>query len=384
MTDRIPMSPEAIREITRGKRFLAADRAQLDLGEIATWDAHLLREQRLLVPIDVQALYVQVGDKEQMVRLPMLVAGEDGVGASQVEEGMPEPFAEGTPRPSGVHLHWAMPDALLRGTLDKRADGSENRLALPVLPNRWVVLRLVLPRNTTEAVVTGWVLEADRALAVPLGSWTERGSTPQGTKVAGVPLDPGQLTGTVGGSVSWSAVYDAVLNRFAFHDPLADLGKLAPEGVDEDCAAYLVSGWWSDPSQDPLDKARSNDSLHELLERLRWRLMYEWGDAQWAAQQAKAQADLRKALGLTTSDRWSSPRSAGAGLYSGRNEVHGEAGPHGHLGLCHGGEPALCRAALAAAVLPVARCDLRCARSRHSPGRSSAECWRPARGLGTA
>ena len=312
MTERIQISPEAIREITRGKRFLAADRAQLDLGEIATWDAHLLREQRLLVPIDVQALYVQVGDKENMVRLPLLLAGDDGVGASQVEDGMPEPFAEGTPRPAGVHLHWAMPDALLRGTLDKRADGTENRRALPVLPNRWVVLRLVLPRNTTQAVVTGWVLEADRALAVPLGSWTESGSTPQGIKAAGVPLDPGQLTGTVGGAVSWSAVYDAVLNRFAFYDPLADLGKLAPEGVDEDCAAYLISGWWSDPSQDPLDKARSNDSLHELLERLRWRLMYEWGDAQWAVQQAKAQADLRKALGLGTSDRWSSPRPAEA------------------------------------------------------------------------
>ena len=30
---------------------------------------------------------------------------------------------------------------------------------------------------------------------------------------------------TVGGAVSWSGVYDAVLNRFAFHDPLADLAE---------------------------------------------------------------------------------------------------------------------------------------------------------------
>jgi hypothetical protein len=313
MTDRIAFNAETIREITRGKRFLAADRAQLDLGEIATWDPYLLREHRLLVPIDVQALYVQPGSTEKMVRLPMLLAGENGVGVAKVEDGMPDPFTEGVPRPAGVHLHWAMPDALLRGTLVNRVDGTKNRLALPILPDRWVVLRIVLPRDATDAVVTGWVLEADRAIAVPLGSWTEGGAVPQEVKPLGVPLDKDELTGTVGGAVSWSAVYDAVLNRFAFHDPLADLGKLAPSGVDEDCAAYLVSGWWSDPSRDPLDKARSNDSLHELLERLRWRQMYEWGDEQWALQQEKAQFELRKALGLTTSERWSSPRPTNVG-----------------------------------------------------------------------
>lgn len=313
MTDRIVFNAETIREVTRSKRFLAADRAQLDLGEIATWDPYLLREHRLLVPIDVQALYVQPGNSEKMVRLPMLLAGENGVGVSNAEDGMPVPFTEGKSRPAGVHLHWAMPDALLRGNLDNRADGTKNRLALPILPDRWVVLRIVLPRDATDAVVTGWVLEADRAIAVPLGSWTEGGSASQGAKPLGVALDKEQLTGTVGGAVSWSAVYDAVLNRFAFHDPLADLGKLAPNGVDEDCAAYLVSGWWSDPSHDPLDKSRSSDSLHELLERLRWRQMYEWGDEQWALQQEKAQFELRKALGLTTSERWSSPRPTNVG-----------------------------------------------------------------------
>ena len=207
-----------------------------------------------------------------------------------------------------MHLHWAMPDALLRGTLEQRDDGAANRLSLPLLPDRWVVLRIVLPRDGTDAVVTGWVIEADRAVAEPLGSWTEGGAIPSGTPVLGEPLAKEQLTGTVGGSVSWSAVYDAVINRFAFHDPLADVGALVPGGVDNDCAAYLVTGWWSDASHDPLDSARSNDSLHELLDRLRWRLLYEWGDEQAALEREKAQFELRKALGLTTADRWSSPR----------------------------------------------------------------------------
>ena len=157
-------------------------------------------------------------------------------------------------------------------------------------------------------VTTGWVIEADRAVAVPLAQWSEGGSASQGATPAGASIERDQLTGTKGGAVSWSGVYDAVLNRFAFHDPLADLATVAPQGVDEDCAAYVVAGWWSDPVLDPLDKARSNDSLHELLDRLRWRLLYEWGDASAAQQQSAAQAELRRALGLTTTDRWAETR----------------------------------------------------------------------------
>lgn len=305
---RAAFDPEAIRTLVRGKRFLAADRAALDLGEIGTWDHYLLREQRLLVPIDVQALYVPAGSTEAMVRLPMLVAGADGKTVENAEDGMPDPFDAGAPREAGVHLHWAMPDALLRGSFKQTGDGASNRLALPPLPDRWVVLRLVLPRGATMPVTTGWVIEADRAVAVPLALWSEGGSASQSATPAGAAIDRDQLTGTVGGAVSWSGVYDAVLNRFAFHDPLADLATLAPQGVDEDCAAYVVAGWWSDPALDPLDAARSNDSLHELLDRKRWRLLYEWGDAAGAQQQDAAQAELRRALGLTTTDRWSGSR----------------------------------------------------------------------------
>lgn len=308
-TKRLTVDTSAPRDVIFSKRFLAADRARLDLGEIATWDRYLLREHRLLVPIDVQALYVEPGSTEAMVALPMLLAnGPDGKPIENVEDGMPDPFDAGTMRPPGVHLHWAMPDALLRGVLKQQPDATSNRLSLPILPDRWVVLRILLPRGATAVVVTGWVIESDRAVAVSLGNWSEGGAASKSATGAGTPIESSQLRGTVGGAVSWSAVYDAVLNRFAFHDPLSDLATVAPNGVDKDCAAYLVAGWWSNAANDPLDAARSNESLHELLERLRWRLLYEWGDEQWAQQQQEAQFELRKALGLTTEERWASPR----------------------------------------------------------------------------
>lgn len=301
--------PAQTRELLYGKRFLAADRVQVTTSEIATWDKYLLREHRLLVPIDVQALYVPAsgpGSTEKMVRLPMLLAGAGGQTAATAEQGMPPLFAPGEPRPAGVHLHWAMPDALLRGRLSDTT--GSNKLGLPALPDRWLVLRLLLPADGRHVVTTGWVLEADRAVAVPLGSWTEGGPAAGAATPAGAALTREELTGTAGGGVAWAGVYDAVLNRFAFHDPLTDIATLAPKGVDQACATYLVTGWWSDPRLDPLDAARSQDSLDELLERLRWHPLFEWGSTSGELARQAEEFELKKALGLTTQDAWSSPR----------------------------------------------------------------------------
>src|SRR5690606_13096551 len=140
------------------------------------------------------------GSTEKMVRLPMLVAHLDGERIENIEDGLPDPFDEGAPREAGVHLHWAMPDALLRGSFRSAGDGSANRLALPPLPDRWVVLRLLLPRGAAEPVLTGWVLEADRAVAVPLDQWQEGGAASTAATPAGEELRREQLTGTVGGA----------------------------------------------------------------------------------------------------------------------------------------------------------------------------------------
>jgi hypothetical protein len=274
--------PETLSGILQSKRFLALDRAAVDVDAIATWDDRLLRDMRLLVPIDVQALFVASGDKEKMVRLPMLLAGD---GAQGPAEGMPPLFDPGTPRDAGVHLHWAMPDALLRGRLEERAAASANRLGLRPLPDRWVVLRIVLPNGSTRPSVRGWVVEADRAVVVPLEQWTEGSQASRQATPAGVAVDRDELTGTLGGSATWAAVYDAVLNRFAFHDPLGDIAAVAPSGVDSGAAAYVVAGWWSNAASDPLDAARSSDSFGELLEGLRWRLLTDWAGGRLAQRE---------------------------------------------------------------------------------------------------
>jgi hypothetical protein len=294
------LPPEQMREVLVSRRFLAADRTTLGLGEIGSWDKYLVREQRLLVPMDVQALVVPPGGTEAMVRLPMLLAG--GVtDAASAQAAMPEPFTAGSPRAPGVHLHWAMPDALLRGRLSDKAGRAGNRFGLAPLPDRFLVLRFVQPRGGRDLITTGWIVEADRAVAMPLAQWREG-------QVAGTPageaLAPGDLVGTAGGDLQWTAAYDAVLNRFALHDPLADLATLAPGGVDGNCASYLVCGWWSDPRLDPLDGARDRASLDELLASLRWHPLLDWGRALTEQQREAAEAELRRSLGLTQADAY--------------------------------------------------------------------------------
>lgn len=256
------------RELITGRRWTAATKLDLDKRSIATWDPTLDRDVRLLVPIDVQALVVPKAGREPMVRLPSALNDPTGQG-----QGFPPPFDAGRVREPGVHLHWAMPDALLRGTLGSGEHGTG--LAMRPLPDRWVVLRLLAPAGASTAAVRGWVIEAEAARVTALADWPAGAGT---STPLGAPVEPAALTGTAGGSIAWAATYDSVVGRFALHDPLDDLSSSAPDGI-EGAATYVVAGWWSDAQHDPLDDARDRGSLDDLLGALGWTAVAQWQDA---------------------------------------------------------------------------------------------------------
>ena len=290
-----PFDPKAVTEAMASQRWTAMVRTGLDAAAVGHWDAGLVRESRVLVPVDVQALVVAAGDAEPTVRIPLALTAPDG----QDPEKPTGVLEDGPPRPAGVHLHWAAPDALLRGTL---ADtGGETRLGLPALPDRWVVVRLIVPRGASAPVVRGWVLEADTARAVDLPAWPAGAAA---VTPAGRTVPPAELTGSAGGSLNWVGVYDAGTNRLAFHDPLDDLATVAPNGAEGDQAAYVVAGWWSTTSLDPLDGAQTSSSLDARLDALGWALAddLERGDQVDGAR--AVQGELRASLGLETSARY--------------------------------------------------------------------------------
>jgi len=289
--------PQTIKTAMVSPRWSGLVRLDAGVADVATWDPRLVRHSRVLVPVDVQALYVPAGDTTKFVRLPCALTTPDG----QPPEKMPDPLADGVTREPGVYLHWAPPDALLRGTLTQVPDGSRNRLGMPPLPDRWVVLRILAPTNATAPAITGWVLEADTAKVMPLDEWPAASTT---TPATGQTVAKDEFTGTVGGAINWTGIYDASVNRFAFHDPLRDVPALAPNGVVDDLATYLVAGWWSDPKLDPLDVADTSHSLSARLAELGWSLMADAEGGDQVNYNRNLISARRATLGLQTQGRY--------------------------------------------------------------------------------
>jgi len=287
--------PGQLREAIVSPRWTALARTDLDIADIGTWDPGLLRESRLLVPIDVQALYVPKGNSEAAVRLPFALTEPDGQPAAT----MPEPLASGTPREPGVHLHWTMPDALLRGALAQRPDGATNRLALSALPDRFVVIRIVAATGATTASTRGWVLCADTGTVVPLESWKGEQALPAAARHT---VAANELTGSAGGSTQWASTYDAVIDRFAFRDPLDDIVTAA--AIEGGQVSYVVCGWWSHAELDPLDAARTDASLHDELDKRSWHLADAANDPMPDVERRKIDAVRRDTLDLATGERY--------------------------------------------------------------------------------
>lgn len=258
----MPFSAKDIQLAMASPRFAALARAGVDLATWQTWDPMLPRNQRVLVPMDVQAYVVPTAQPEPAVAV-----------ASFPDD--PAPFDPGAPRPAGVHLHWALPDALLHGTHDT----INNALVMPRLPDRWVVVRTLLPDGSRTAYASGWVVDAVHAVVVPLATYAGT-IDPSVVAASTAPvLDP--LDGAARGTLTWSATYEGARNRFTLHDPLADLAGLkniAPQGFHRNIASYTVAGWWTDPTADPLAAATDATTLDRVLASLGWYITGD-GDA---------------------------------------------------------------------------------------------------------
>ena len=73
-----PLPPDAIRRAIETPRWAGLVRLGLSIPELSLWDPTLIRQPRVLVPVDVQALYVPPGSEERFVRLPFALTRPDG------------------------------------------------------------------------------------------------------------------------------------------------------------------------------------------------------------------------------------------------------------------------------------------------------------------
>lgn len=117
----------------------------------------------LFVPVRLDALWAGkdqtlVGPSADFSRLPYF-DGERDVNPAVAhvgEEIVSRPFENQTFRlKAGVHLHWALPDALTRGKA--QTDGTH----FPAVPDRWLVIRSRTDAQGNRAEEKRWVVESD-------------------------------------------------------------------------------------------------------------------------------------------------------------------------------------------------------------------------------
>jgi hypothetical protein len=247
----------------------------------------------LMIPIHLDALHLTqdknvVEAEADFSRLPYFYGSRDMNPdvANVSEDIVSKPFQnENLTLKAGIHLHWALPDALTR----KRGD----REHFPSVPNRWLVIR------STDAAAKEkmWVVESDYLYPAGLGETSGSVSIPDPTGTTYDAVDPDQpfrylgrnMTYTVWtaknsaddeymapftavgyGTPAFSAFYPNCRSVFGFHDP--DYASSIPADL-----SYDVIGWYSDPDNDHLNKFLSTlasntdeEKLEALKEEFLW------------------------------------------------------------------------------------------------------------------
>jgi hypothetical protein len=254
----------------------------------------------LLVPIHLDALSLKtdtsvLNAKADFTNLPYTEAARDANGdvvysdvngdvAYISEELVSEPFQDQSfYLKAGVHLHWALPDALT-----KRGTHTSTEASFPEVPNRWLVTRS-RQNGAAKIIEKQWVVESD--YLYPFGEGEQSGAisypvTP--APAAGCPFRflgrsvpfekwkeedaPGKylssLTAVGYGEPAFAAFYPNCHSVFGFHDE--EYAGNIPDGLQ-----YEVIGWYSKSEKDcltrfladPANKAKNNDELVELLEK---------------------------------------------------------------------------------------------------------------------
>jgi len=251
----------------------------------------------LLVPINVEALVVGAAaglwtdlqpDFSQMFRrkilgsqiLPALFDARPQIVANPEAEPPVQPQG---PQP-GVHLHWALPDALTRGRQKQPANPQAPRGApeFPPIPNRWMVQRIsqkprsnsapaTSPGSPLEISVRAWVVESDYLYGAQKPEEVDAVTFPRPDEYAlfdyvgksfayanWTEQHPGyriHLSALGYGDPAFAAYYPACKSILGFYDPLTDINQ-------ETTFTYLVAGWYSDPAEDVL--------RHNSLPELKW------------------------------------------------------------------------------------------------------------------
>lgn len=165
----------------------------------------------------------------------------------------------------GVHLHWTLPKVFRSGTHNEK----ENQLDFPLIPNRWLVVRL--PKDKKNGKL--WVIESDfigEEDETP--NWAEiKNNTLKLSRLGqyfdfenwqeSKPTASQFLTMMAPGNPAFAAAYIHSKDILGFHDKLEGVGN-------EVELSYNVFGWYANPAADLLNEVKDIVAFKKILENL--------------------------------------------------------------------------------------------------------------------
>jgi hypothetical protein len=173
----------------------------------------------------------------------------------------------------GIYLHWALPDALRHGT--EQDPGDPDTLYYPYVPNRWLVARIPVNADSTIPVPSGsikaWVLQGDYIGKDGTSHFIDPQTSKLGKVVesklgksytldewkgeTGIPQVDTFLQAMGPGNITFAAFEPGLQDVLAFCDNKENLA------ATKTTYTYLVMGWYSNSTNDPLTYAAWEKSL---------------------------------------------------------------------------------------------------------------------------
>lgn len=242
----------------------------------------------LVVPIDIAALCIGIIDQNdkngtnKFAGATTVFTNQSGqneayVGTNVVRALSAAPWQQLT---TGIHLHWSLPEALTKG-----ATNSAGNLAFGLVPNRWLISRVII--TTSGPVRSSWIVESDSlsaslpagqlAITLPVkkvkasdqdymytgiyktfdSQWTDPGNNVNFKNLTGQ-----DLSAVSSGDPSFAAFYPNSRSLFGFQDTLSDV-KITPNDPPINIL-YEVAGWFSNPGSDPLYNGKTKEQINTL------------------------------------------------------------------------------------------------------------------------
>jgi hypothetical protein len=233
----------------------------------------------LLVPITADALLVNNAVRNSVGWQRFTLSYGN---LNTFEDPVPAPGQGTEPPPGdGVYLHWKLPAAITHGRQDPSGQVKFDHLA----PNRWLVVRLA-----DGAQPVAWVVQSDYLGSDGTTPYADPHSSTPGNVVLtqlgrNMALDtwnePGGnpfLKATGLADATFTAWQPGLQDVFSFHDRMAKV-------AENTTVSYLIAGWYSEPSADPLatddpaklgwtvlggDETPTRSVYHSLVMDLTW------------------------------------------------------------------------------------------------------------------